>query len=290
MADKILYTRITNKNDTTANWNTEKPVLLKGELGVEFDGEDTKLKVGDGISTWDLLPYIKGTIGEVPNNATITVQKNGVTVKTFTLNQATDETINITVPTTAADVGAIPATEKGSNNGVAELDSTGKVPSSQLPSFVDDVQEYNSMSDFPATGEAGKIYIAKDTNLTYRWSGSQYTEISPSLALGETSTTAYRGDRGKIAYEYAISEHAPVNAQANVIETVATETGDLTPTNKKVTIPTATAAVHGLVKSATGLNNVTVASTGVMTVASLSTDKLTQGSDTLIFDCGNATL
>lgn len=290
MADKILYTRITNKNDTTANWNTEKPVLLKGEIGVEFDGKDTKLKVGDGVSSWDLLPYIKGTTGEAPNNATITVQKNGVTVKTFTLNQATDETINITVPTTAVEVGAIPVTEKGSNNGVAELDSSGKVPSSQLPSFVDDVQEFDSMSDFPATGETGKIYLAKDTNLAYRWSGTQYTEISPSLALGETSSTAYRGDRGKIAYEYAIGEHAPVDAQANVIETVATETGDLAPTNKKVTIPTATTAAHGLVKSATGLNNVTVANTGVMTVASLSTDKLVQGSDTLIFDCGNATL
>lgn len=91
----------------------------------------------------------------------------------------------------------IPTTEKGSANGVASLGSDGKVPSSQLPSYVDDVLEFNNKSSFPTTGEAGKIYVAKDTNLTYRWSGSAYVEISPSLALGETSSTAYPGDKGK---------------------------------------------------------------------------------------------
>ena len=104
---------------------------------------------------------------------------------------------------TASDVGAIATTAKGAANGVAELDSTGKVPSSQLPSFVDDVLEYDKQSSFPTTGEAGKIYIAQDTNKTYRWSGSAYVEISASLALGETSSTAYRGDRGKTAYDHS---------------------------------------------------------------------------------------
>ena len=79
----------------------------------------------------------------------------------------------------------------------ATLGSDGKVPSSQLPSYVDDVLEYTAKSAFPATGEAGKIYIAKDTNKTYRWSGSAYVEISASLALGETSSTAYAGNKGK---------------------------------------------------------------------------------------------
>ena len=55
----------------------------------------------------------------------------------------------------------------------------------------------------PNPGESGKIYITEDTNLTYRWSGSGYVEISPSLALGETSATAYRGDRGKAAYDHS---------------------------------------------------------------------------------------
>lgn len=73
----------------------------------------------------------------------------------------------------------------------------GKVPSSQLPSYVDDVLEYSSTSAFPATGESGKIYVATDTNKTYRWGGSAYAEISESLALGETASTAYPGNKGK---------------------------------------------------------------------------------------------
>ena len=104
---------------------------------------------------------------------------------------------------TPGGIGAIPTTEKGNAGGVAELDSNGMVPSAQLPSYVDDVLEYLSLSDFPVTGESGKIYVAQDTNKTYRWSGSAYVEISESLALGETSSTAYRGDRGKTAYDHS---------------------------------------------------------------------------------------
>jgi hypothetical protein len=92
---------------------------------------------------------------------------------------------------------------KGAANGLAELDANGLIPSAQLPSFVDDVLEYNNSAAFPATGETGKIYVAKDTNITYRWGGSVYVEISSSLALGETSSTAYRGDRGKTAYDHS---------------------------------------------------------------------------------------
>ena len=72
----------------------------------------------------------------------------------------------------------------------------GKVPVSQLPSYVSDVIECDAKSAFPASGDSGKIYVAKDTNLTYRWSGTAYVEISPSVALGETAETAYPGDRG----------------------------------------------------------------------------------------------
>lgn len=87
--------------------------------------------------------------------------------------------------------------EMGAASGVATLDENGLVPSSQLPSFVDDVLEFDLKDNFPTTGETGKIYVAKDSNLTYRWSGTQYVEISASLALGETSSTAYAGDKGK---------------------------------------------------------------------------------------------
>ena len=91
----------------------------------------------------------------------------------------------------------------GAANGVASLDSSGRIPASQIPGGFDNIKEYNNLKSFPTTGEEGKIYVAKDTNLTYRWTGTQYIEISPSLALGETSKSAYRGDRGKIAYEHS---------------------------------------------------------------------------------------
>lgn len=100
------------------------------------------------------------------------------------------------------------ASLKGAANGVAELDANGNVPSSQLPSYVDDVVEYLGIENFPATGEIDKIYLDTITDKTYRWSGSRYVEVSESLALGETSGTAYRGDRGKAAYDHAMASGA----------------------------------------------------------------------------------
>lgn len=78
----------------------------------------------------------------------------------------------------------------------------GIIPAQYLPSYVDDVLEYSDKSKFPNPGDNGKIYVDTSTNLTYRWSGSDYVEISKSLALGTTSTTAYRGDHGLIAYQH----------------------------------------------------------------------------------------
>lgn len=90
----------------------------------------------------------------------------------------------------------IDRSEIGTANGVAGLDASGKVPTSQLPSYVDDVVEYAGIDAFPEEGEAGKIYVDTDTNKTYRWSGSQYVEISASLAIGTTTGTAYDGGLG----------------------------------------------------------------------------------------------
>jgi len=95
------------------------------------------------------------------------------------------------------------SSNKGQAGGYCPLDASAKVPAANLPAYVDDVVEYADQASFPGTGEAGIIYIAQDTNKTYRWSGSAYVEISSSLALGETSGTAYRGDRGKTAYDHS---------------------------------------------------------------------------------------
>ncbi len=99
--------------------------------------------------------------------------------------------------------------EKVTWNSKADL-VAGKVPASQLPAFVDDVLEYANLAGFPVTGESDKIYVAIDTNKTYRWSGTAYVEVgSGGVALGETSSTAYRGDRGKIAYDHTFSTSNP---------------------------------------------------------------------------------
>lgn len=102
----------------------------------------------------------------------------------------------------------IPASEKAANGGVATLGNDGKVPSSQLPSYVDDVlegylnatdgkfyEESTYTTEIPAEG--GKIYVDLATSKTYRWGGSAYAEISASVALGETQGTAYEGSKGK---------------------------------------------------------------------------------------------
>lgn len=87
----------------------------------------------------------------------------------------------------------------------------GKVPSSQLPSYVDDTIEVETFDALPAVGETGKIYVVLVSNLTYRWSGTTYVEISKSLAIGETENTAYRGDRGKVAYDHSQTKGNPHN-------------------------------------------------------------------------------
>lgn len=114
-----------------------------------------------------------------------------VTNKVATLSKAAVGLDNVT------NDAQVKRSEMGSASGVATLNAEGKVPSSQLPSYVDDVLEYANKAGFPATGESGKIYVAKDTNLTYRWGGTEYFEISPSLALGENESTAYAGNKGK---------------------------------------------------------------------------------------------
>ena len=177
-----------------------------------------------------------GEVLDLVYNGTAWVLTDGVRADTTyygitKLNSAVNSTSNATAATAGAvkkaydlAAAAIPGTQKGAANGVAALDANGMVPSAQLPSYVDVVLEYASLSAFPVSGESGKIYVALDTNKTYRWSGSAYVEISESLALGETSSTAYRGDRGKIAYDHSQvtsgNPHhvtaAEVGAQTNV--------------------------------------------------------------------------
>ncbi len=150
---------------------------------------------------------------------------------------------------TAADARI--TAQKGAANGLATLDSSGLVPSGQLPSFVDDVLEYNNLAAFPATGTAGKIYVALDTNKTYRWGGSAYTEISPSPgstdAVPEGSTNLYFTNA-------RASAAAPVQSVAGKTGAVTLAKGDVglanvdntSDANKPVSSATATALANKL--------------------------------------------
>ena len=124
---------------------------------------------------------------------------------------------------------------KGQANGIAPLDSSGKVSASYLPSYVDDVLEYNDRASFPASGEDGKIYVAKDTNKSYRWSGSTYVELSKyDNATQSASGLMSAADKTKLdgIAEGATNTPAPVNADWNA------ESG-LAQIKNKPTIPAA---------------------------------------------------
>lgn len=165
----------------------------------------------------------------------------------------------------AAIADKIPLSQKGAANGVATLDESGKVPSAQLPGFVDDVLEYDNFEAFPETGESGKIYVTKDTNLEYRWSGTQYTQISKSIGLGETSSTAYPGNKGKqvadrVAEVY--SANSVINGLSDVVfdsddtsaKTLsadnALKTWDGSGTSHDIKIPYATTSKAGVMSAA----------------------------------------
>jgi len=153
-----------------------------------------------GTSTWtlDTNAYltgitgnqVTGALGFTPYNSTnpsgyisgIT-SSNVTTALGFTPYNSTNPNgyiSGITSSNVTTALGYTPENSavKGSANGYASLDGSGLVPSSQLPSYVDDVLEYANLAGFPATGTTGKIYVALDTNKTYRWSGSAYIYIT----------------------------------------------------------------------------------------------------------------
>ncbi len=115
---------------------------------------------------------------------------------TWALDNSTYLTgINSSQVTTALGFTPENSANRGNANGYASLDSTGKVPSAQLPPYVDDVLDYVNLAGFPGTGETGKIYIATDTNKIYRWTGAVYTEVSAPNA-GTVTSVAFTSGNG----------------------------------------------------------------------------------------------
>lgn len=192
----------------------------------------------------------------------------------------------------------VPTSQKGAASGVATLDESGKIPTSQLPSYVSDVIEAANMAAFPETGEPNKIYVALDTNKTYRWSGSTYVEISASLVIGTASGTAYDGAAGK-ANADAITE-----LQSRVGE-IESSTGSLGALAKKDTVAEADIDANAITESkiADGSVSGSKLATNAVTeskiadsavtdakIVTVSASKLTQQpADYLVLNCGNAT-
>ena len=186
------------------------------QLVVNVPWTDTKTTVDSALNSTSTNPVQNKVINTALSTTNANVSTNASNITTLqsyfdnegsALYAVNDEDGHSIIATyaTKAELNTFKGL-KGQKNGLAELDSNGKVPSSQLPSYVDDVIEgyyYNSKfykessHTTEIAGESGKIYTDLGNNKTYRWSGTTYTEISASLALGETSSTAYPGNKGK---------------------------------------------------------------------------------------------
>ena len=206
---------ITKANIGLTNVEDKSSATIRGEL--------TSKNVTDALG---YTPPKQDTTYPPANGSTLGLIKTGGSltltsgVATVNDNSHKHTIANITNLQSSLD-SKLNTSLKGVKNGLAELDENGLVPSTQLPSYVDDVIEVNMGSDLtsatladdsPVTPEAGKIYVDLTSNKTYRWSGTTFVVISDTIALGETSTTAFDGARGKIAYNHSQSAHARVDA------------------------------------------------------------------------------
>lgn len=199
-----IVTEIKNRTNTqplyvsTSDTNPTKLVLSNGQYEVMNNG----YVLLDGLSS-----VSKGAIVIFNNNSLLLIDNSVISIYSYDSQteefKCTDRYAKLSDVSEAKDVlnekinKCIPTSKMAVANGVATLNENGTIPSSQLPSYVDDVIEYDNFNSFPETGESGKIYLDISTNITYRWSGSNYIEIGNSLALGETDSTAFPGDRGK---------------------------------------------------------------------------------------------
>lgn len=177
------YLSKVSSNDTTSGFLEEKIVGASNEIAISTlnDGDNEDLRIGlanfgtsGTYGTNSQVPQIVvDTKGRISSTTQITIDHGSIA-------GLGDDDHAQYYNTARGDARYEQLTNKGVAGGYASLDGTGKVPASQLPSYVDDVLEYANLAAFPGTGETSKIYVALDTNKTYRWSGSVYTEISPS--------------------------------------------------------------------------------------------------------------
>lgn len=151
------------------------------DLGTDY--KNTNAKIGNTAALATAATNLVAAINEVKDTADAAVAGTAPDATTTVKGIAELSTDTEALAMAAADVVLTPsnlAAVRGVANGFAGLDGTGKVPAAQLPAYVDDVVEYANLAAFPGVGTAGIIYVALDSNLEYRWSGSTYVEISKS--------------------------------------------------------------------------------------------------------------
>lgn len=262
----------TQKYQILQKVSAEDNILIHPETDagiVKYDNTASQLNATDVKGAIDEL---KENLDAVTGGGTVTGVK-GEAEETYRTGQVTltkanlglgnvDDTSDMDKPVSTAQQAAIedaidgfsstyiPASQKGTPNGVASLDSTGKVPAAQLPSYVDDVIEgtyvnattFHDTEGSPVTPESGKLYIDTTTDKEYRWSGTQFSSIRDGIALGETAETAYAGNKGKANADAIAALQA---AQGNY----QTKTDNSLPTTSK-TVVGAIGEVKGTADSA----------------------------------------
>ena len=188
--DCILYLYSSGNRDADNSVKNIIGAYHKTSHTTDSDGTITAIftQMNNSINVYDLVAQVEISGCNLSTiRIVVPVDAAAASSSEVTINVGSD--INYSVPTYDELTNYVTNSEKGAANGVASLDSTGKVPSSQLPSYVDDVIEgyyYNgkfytdSAHTQLITPETGKIYVDLNTNKTYRWGGTTYVEISQS--------------------------------------------------------------------------------------------------------------
>ena len=266
------------------------------------------VKFTNGVASFDTSTYLTANqsitvtgdaTGSGTTSISLTLANSGVTSGTYK-SVTVDAKGRVTAgtnPTTLAGYGitdAVSSSLLGAASGVATLDSGGKVPSSQLPSYIDDVLDYTNLASFPATGSTGIIYVDDSTNKTYRWTGSVYIEISASPgstdSVAEGTTNLYFTNARAQAAVTTISGNAATATKLATTRTISS-TGDATWTvsfdgsaNATAALTLATVATAGTYKSVTvdakgrvtaGTNPTTLAGYGITDAALLASPTFT---------------
>lgn len=315
MADDAVATRSIQDGAVTADKLAEGvipevPEVTLASLGVTATAQE--LNYTDGVTS-NIQTQLNGkaAVSHTHDDRYYTESETNNLLAGKANTSHTHSAANITSGTLALD--RIPTITDAKIQGMSASKLSGTIPQANLPSYVDDVLEYNGRSNFPEEGESGKIYVDTSTNKTYRWSGSGYTEISASLALGTTSSTAFRGDYGNTAYQHATAKGSAfasglykitTNAQGHVTAATAVTKSDITALgipgqDTNTTYGVASSSANGLMSAAdkakldgiaSGANKYTLPTASSSTLGGVKTGaNITNSSGTISLTKANVT-